>query len=146
MSQRVTHERGRFGEKRIRYRHYLPELAKKPQALRQVAAELLGELGEPYGELWRLLVDTHGPREAARVFARVLGAVVAHGEEPVAGALRVSLAAGRLDLLALASTLSEPRTAITIAVPPALASYDVEHARAADYDHLLRRDGGDSDE
>ncbi|MCK6555612.1 hypothetical protein L6Q96_13690 [Candidatus Binatia bacterium] len=54
-------ERKRFGEKRIRYRHYLPELAQKPQAVRQVAAELLSELGEPYGALCRLLVDSHGP-------------------------------------------------------------------------------------
>jgi hypothetical protein len=36
------------GATAITYRHYLPELARKPQALRQVAPELLPELGEPY--------------------------------------------------------------------------------------------------
>ena len=29
----------------VRYRHYLDELARKPQAVRQVAPELLTELG-----------------------------------------------------------------------------------------------------
>ena len=47
----VTHERQRFGHRPVRYRHYLAELARKPQAVRQVAGELLAELGEPYGQL-----------------------------------------------------------------------------------------------
>jgi hypothetical protein len=41
----ATHPRQRFGGKRIRYQHYLSELARKPQA----APELVAELGEPYG-------------------------------------------------------------------------------------------------
>jgi hypothetical protein len=61
--------RQRRGGKQIRYRHYLPELAKKPQAVRQVAAELVMELGEPYGRLWSLLVGRYGDREAARVLS-----------------------------------------------------------------------------
>ena len=50
--------RQRRGGKRISYRHYLPELARKPQAVRQVAPELVAELGEPYG---RLLVSPGRP-------------------------------------------------------------------------------------
>lgn len=65
--------RQRRGGKHIRYRHYLPELARKPQAVRQVAPELVAELGEPYGRLWSLLVGRYGSREAARVLSRVLG-------------------------------------------------------------------------
>jgi transposase len=61
----VVCERARKGDKQIRYRHYLPELARKPQAVRQVAAELIRELGEPYDQLWRLLLETHGERQAA---------------------------------------------------------------------------------
>ena len=104
----ALHPRQRFGGQRIRYRHYLPELARKPQAVRQVAAELLAELGEPFGAFWRLLVDAHGPREAARSFARVLGAIVAHGEAPVAHALAQALAADRTDLLALGALRPAP--------------------------------------
>ncbi len=70
----VTHERKRFGEKSIDYRHYLPELA-KPQAVRQVAAELIEDLGPSFAAAWRSLVDAHGPKQAARIFAKVLGHV-----------------------------------------------------------------------
>ena len=39
----------RKGGKEIRYRHHLSELSHRPQAVRQVAPELIRELGEPYG-------------------------------------------------------------------------------------------------
>ena len=41
-----AHPRKRFGERSIDYRHYLPELARKPQAVRQVLPELLRDLGD----------------------------------------------------------------------------------------------------
>ena len=132
----MTHERQAFGRKVVRYRHYLPELARKPQAVRQVAAELLAELGEPFGRLWRLLVDVHGPREAARVFARVLAVVVDHGRDRVAVAIEQALAADRLDLLSLAAVVSSPAPT-TIEVPASLAGYEVDSVRAADFDRLL---------
>jgi hypothetical protein len=44
----VRHARHRFGQRVVDYRHYLPELAKKPQALRQVAPDLIRDLGEPF--------------------------------------------------------------------------------------------------
>ena len=59
----------RFGGRRVSYRHYLGELSRKPQALRQVAPELLAELGEPYGRLWALLEGERGGHEAARTLA-----------------------------------------------------------------------------
>lgn len=65
------------------YRHYLPELARKPQAIRQVAGELVRDLGSPFRELWRELVDEDGPRYASRVFANVLEAVVELGRPTV---------------------------------------------------------------
>jgi len=128
--------RERPGGKQIHYRHYLPELARKPQAVRQVAPELVAELGDPYGRLWSLLVSRYGPREAARVLARVLGAVVHHGEEVVAEALTATLEAGRQDLLGLPRAES-PRPPREVPVPPALQHYEVEAASAADYDVLL---------
>jgi hypothetical protein len=132
----VTYDRQGFGRKVVRYVHYLPELARKPQAVRQVAAEVLAELGEPYGALWRLLVDVHGPAEAARVFAKVLGAVVEHGRDRVAAAVASALASNRTDLLDLGRDVTAP-SGRTVDVPASLAGYDVEKASATDYDALL---------
>lgn len=131
-----VYERQPFGGRKIHYRHYLGELAKKPQAVRQVAPELIEELGEPYGPLWALLVTTHGEREAGRILARVLGAVVEHGEVPVGRAIANALETKRIDLLAL-SKLSPVREPPLVPVPPGLAGYTVEAACVEAYDAIL---------
>jgi transposase len=137
--QTEIYPKERKGEKKIRYRHYLSELARKPQAVRQVAPELIRELGEPYGKLWEMLTERYGAKEASRVLARILGALVDHGEEPVAEALETALSCGRCDLLSLAKHLhnQEDRKASAVEVPEALSGYQVESANAADYDLLL---------
>lgn len=129
-----------FGTRQVRYRHYLPELARKPQAVRQVAVELVKELGEPYGQLWSLLIRTHGERQGARVMAQILAAVVDHGEQAISEALTQALASGRTDLLALAPTLhlQTPR----VAVPEALGQYQIESGHAGDYDWMLEGGAG----
>jgi transposase len=128
--------RQRRGGKRISYRHYLPELARKPQAVRQVAPELVAELGEPYGRLWSLMVGRYGSKEAARVLSRVLGAVVDHGSPMVAEALEAAMNAGRCDLLAMAGNLQQASEVVE--VPAALRSYEIEAGSPADYDVLLQ--------
>ena len=130
----VRHARQRFGGRSIFYRHYLSELAKKPQAVRQVAPELIAELGEPYGRLWGRLVEAHGELDGARTLARVLGAVCEHGEASVQTAIERALAAQRTDLAALTAVPSERERN---PVPESLAGYTVESARASDYDRLL---------
>ena len=59
--------------------HYLPELARKPQAIRQIADELIRDLGQPFRQLWEELVDQDGPRYASRIFAKVIEAIVELG-------------------------------------------------------------------
>jgi transposase len=132
--------RTRRGRQSVRYRHYLWELAKKPQAVRQVAPELIAELGEPYGGLWKLLVSCHGEHEAARVLARIVGAIVDHGEADVSAALSRALTRQSCDLLELPVGPSST-AATSITVPPALSVYAVESARASDYDWLLGQGG-----
>jgi transposase len=64
--ERIVHPRKRFGERSINYRHYLPALAEKPQAVRQVLPDLLRDLGAPFPAVWDQLTAAHGPRDAAR--------------------------------------------------------------------------------
>ena len=142
--QALLYPKERKGKQRIRYRHYLSELAKKPQALRQVAPELVSELGAPYGKLWAMLAERYGEKEAARVLSRILQAAVDHGEELVGTALEAALSQGRFDLLALAEHLEGRRRgrSLSVTVPEALLGYRVQSANATDYDRLLRGSGG----
>jgi transposase len=128
-----------FGSRQVRYRHYLAELAHKPQAVRQVAVELIEELGEPYGQLWQRLIQTHGERQGSRVMAQILAAIVDHGEERITEALTQALASGRTDLLPLAQTLQQPTP--QVAVPQALEHYQIESGHVCDYDWML--EGGE---
>jgi hypothetical protein len=137
--QTQTYPKERKGAKKIRYRHYLAGFARKPQAVRQAAPELIGELGEPYGKLWGMLTERYGEKEASRVLSRILGVVADHGEEPVAEALQAALRRGRCDLLSLAEHLEDRRKQRlrSVAVPEALSGYRVECANATDYYELL---------
>ncbi|MQA31684.1 MAG: hypothetical protein GEU82_17930, partial [Luteitalea sp.] len=49
---RILHPRKRFGQRSIDYRHDLSELARKPQAVRQVLPDLLRDLGGPFPAIW----------------------------------------------------------------------------------------------
>jgi len=127
------------GGRHIEYRDYLGELSRKPQAVRQVAPELVAELGEPYGRLWALLARTHGERQGARLLAGVLGAVVDHGEEAVSKALAEAMAGGEVpvNLLALARALPAQPHLAEAHVPAELRGVEIQMGRAADYDALL---------
>ncbi len=138
MGESVIHPQVGFGRRRVVYRHYLPELARKPQAVRQVAPELLAELGEPWGSLWQLLAASHGQLEAARVLAKLLGTLEEHGEDRLRPVLEAALAhqqAGVRDIP------SPPVSPASITVPEGLAHIVIEAARATDYDHLLLTNG-----
>lgn len=132
----IVKDRVPKGEKNIQYRHYLRELSRKPQAVRQVAPELVTELGKPFDRLWEMLVAAHGQMDGARALSKVLGAILVHGENAVREAVTAGLTADRFDLLALKGELHGPRVR-SVPVPPALAGYEVEEARATDYDYLL---------
>src|SRR5499427_1321594 len=125
------------GAKVITYRHYLPELARKPQALRQVAPALLPELGEPYQTLWDMLAQTHGEREAARVVAKLVAAIVAHGEGAVTTTLTQGMQREEADLHPVHAQLEAVPLPTQIAVPERLAGYEVEAGKASDDDFLL---------
>lgn len=126
----VTQEVRPKGKRGVRYLHYLPELARKPQAVRQVAPELIAELGAPFPDFWSRLCDQYGEREAARVLARLLGALSRHGREHVVNALEALLGDGKIKALPVASVPHAD-------VPEPLAAYLVRPSRVAEYDALF---------
>ena len=129
--EHITVTREPRGGRSVSYRHYLGELANKPQAVRQVAPELLAELGDPYVKLWALLSGRYGDLDAARVVAKLAGAIVEHGEQLVTDTLQAILA-GQPTTPPLHSV-----TPAAVAVPSALQCYTIEATPAAHYDALL---------
>jgi len=134
----IAHPRKRFGQRSIDYRHYLPELARKPQAVRQVLPDLLRDLGAPFPAVWAHFVAAHPPREAARFFAKVLGQIEARGHDVVVARLTEALATGTPLLLALtAAPAVAPGRLAAEAIPASLRDIEVTTGCAADYDGWL---------
>jgi transposase len=132
---RIPHPRKRFGQRSIDYRHYLSELARKPQAVRQVLPDLLRDLGAPFPAVWERLRAAHDPREAARLFAKVLGELETRGAADVVPTLEAALVTGTSFLVAR----SAGRAATCVDVPAALRELDVPSGCAADYDAWLTK-------
>lgn len=135
--RRVQHPRQAAGGRSVDYRHYLPELARKPQAVRQVAGELVRDLGSPFRELWRDLVDEDGPRYASRIFAKVLEAVVELGRPVVVQRLLAGRADGVPVMLALRPPAPPPRDLPASVVPGVLQDIEVIASGVQHYDALL---------
>jgi transposase len=133
--RRVVHPRVRGNERSIWYPHYLKELSRKTQALRQVASVLVEQLGEPYGTLWRRLVALYGALEAARRYRTVLQQVVEEGEEATRRRLTTALRDDE-PLLSLLGT-SRVVTASALVVPFALQGVEIAGPSVAAYDTLL---------
>jgi hypothetical protein len=133
----IAHPRKRFGQRSINYRHYLPELARKPQAVRQVLPELLRDLGAPFPAVWEHFQTAHAPRDAARLFAKVLGHLDTHGLAVVVPAVEAALRRGTPVLLALTPGTPAPTRLEADVVPAALRDLEVSSGCAADYDGWL---------
>ena len=99
--------------------------------------DLLRDLGAPFPAIWDQLHETHGPRDAARLFAKVLGQLDTQGATVVVPALTAALATGTPLLLALTPAQTAiPRLALD-AVPAPLRAIEVGSGSAADYDTWL---------
>jgi transposase len=134
--RRIPHPRRRFGERSIDYRHYLRTLSQKPQAVRQVLPELLRDLGAPFPAVWDRLQALHGPRDGARVLAKVLGQLVDYGASVVLPALEAALAQGTPPGLAVMTQRGAPAL-LSSALPAALQQITVASGSAGDYDLWL---------
>ncbi len=98
--------------------------------------DLLRDLGAPFPAIWDQLHGAHGPRDAARLFAKVLGQLDTHGAAVVVPALTTALATGTPLLLALTPARTIDRLEPD-AVPTLLRAIDVGSGCAADYDGWL---------
>lgn len=134
--RQVRHPRQRPGGRSVDYRHYLPELARKPQAVRQVATELVRDLGSPFRELWQELVDQDGPRYACRIFAKVLEAVVELGRAVVVQRLQDAKSEKIPVLLALRPA-TQLQSLPLREMPPSLQDIEVVASGVKQYDALL---------
>jgi hypothetical protein len=102
-----------------------------------VLPDLLRDLGDPFPAIWDQLHGAHGPREAARLFAKVLGQLDLHGAAVVVPALTAALATGTPLLLALTPARSASTRVAPDAVPTRLREIAVASGCAADYDGWL---------
>jgi len=118
------------GARVVSYLHYQEELARKPQAVRQVAPELIDELGEPYRALWNALCERHSERTAARVLAALVGLRAEYGDEQVRSQIQALLSRPRTP----EQTQAAPQQ---VNVPARLSSLQIESGVASDYDLLL---------
>jgi transposase len=138
MGESVTHPRTRFGMRQVRYRHYLPELARKRTRCAR----------------WRRRVDRGVGRTVERIVEKVVRHARRTGSSASGGpAARRGLrtrrrsgapGAGSGHQPAPPRRAGSPRAGPkleNVAVPNALAAYVVEAGRASDYDHLLFADG-----
>jgi hypothetical protein len=135
----VCHPRVPFGGRSVDYRHLLLPLSRKPQALRQVANELVAQFGEPWPAIWSALRACYAPDEleAARRLAPWLERAEREGLTRLAPKMRKALADGTL--------VTAPRRANAVDalanVPTALRSYAIESSDLRRYDHLLEAAG-----
>lgn len=82
--------------------------------------DLLRDLGGPFPAIWEQFHPAHGPREAARIFAKIMGQLETHGAAVVVQALTAALAAGTPLLLALTPATTGPACIPPEAVPLSL--------------------------
>ncbi|MCK4515527.1 MAG: IS21 family transposase [Spirochaetaceae bacterium] len=130
----VTTAKVAKGARSVKYLHYQKELARKPQAVRQVAPELLAELGEPYRSLWNQLCERYSERTAARVLAALIGLRMEHGADHIRGQVE--------KLLSLPQPTPEPSPQPReVSLPERLSALQIDSGVAADYDCLLVRGG-----
>ena len=130
------HRRQKRGGRSVDYRHFLSELARKPNAVRQVAHRLVKDMGEPWPTVWSRLVASFGEVPASRLFAELLRGVEQLGAQVMAERLAPILTRNEPPLLALVR--SDPPEALGAeSIPENLRDVIVEQASAASFDALM---------
>jgi len=127
----ITHPRLVFG-KSVNYRHFLRELSKKPNAIRQVAPELLRQLGAPFDAFWNRLVTLHGIHRTSRLFADMLALIESDGEQTVRSRIERAMESGGSPDVMRCSLLRED-----LIISKDLRGIRVEPSSVREFDSLL---------
>ena len=124
------------GQRDIDYAaHYLDELSRKPQAVRQVADTLMAQLGAPFPAWWQRLVDDEGARDAARKMARILRGIIELGRDECVRRVTHALETG--EALATVLLVPVPSSSPPLSLVPAALDIVVEASSVASFDALL---------
>lgn len=115
--------------------HYLVELAKKPQAVRQVADVLMGQLGAPFPAWWQRFVDDDGPRDAARKMARVLRGIIELGRDECERRVAQTFITG--EAVATALLVPTSSTVPLLSLVPKALDVAVESSSVKGFDVLM---------
>ena len=83
--------------------------------------------------MWTHLQEAHGPREAARLLAKILGELETRGAGDVVPALTAALTTGAPLTMARMATAALP----PVDLPATLRDLEIAGGCAADYDGLL---------
>jgi hypothetical protein len=102
---------------------------------------MIAAFGPSCAATWRFLVDGHGPRQASRIFAKVLFFVELRGVDSVAKTLELALAQDTSPLLALAPAPDPSPTVAQDALPLSLQTIEIVSGHASDYDELFQQRG-----
>lgn len=131
----AVHPRVGRGKRCVDYRHFLKELARKPQALRQVADSLVASLGDPFGSLWNRLRAEYGGLDGARRFAQILRLIDSCGVETLRERIRHAMQdEKRILFVMLQNPVNEiPKESL----PHSLREIEVVGSSALRYDALL---------
>ena len=104
------------------------------RAVRQVLPDLLRDLGAPFPAVWDRLQAAHDPREAARLFAKILGELETRGHAEVVPMLDAALASG-MSLMLARPALTTAAAHVDVTTP--LRHLEIPSGCAADYDTWL---------
>ena len=134
----VTRRRVPKGQRDIDYAaHYLEELSRKPQAVRQVAGTLMAQLGAPFPAWWQRLVDDEGGRDAARKMARILRGIIELGRDECERRVTHALASGEALATVLLVPVPSSSPPLSLSLVPAALDIQVEPSSMASFDALL---------
>ena len=139
---RIAHPRKRFGSGRSTTATTCPSWRASRRRCARCCRICCAISGAPFPAVWEQLHAAHGPREAARLFAKILGELEARGAAGGRAGARGRAARPATPLLLALAPAPPPRAWPRRRSPAPLRDLDVASGCAADYDALAHGGAG----